>query len=248
MLVEVVHTPPYRSLTEGAPHSRAPGTPLVRRCSTSGSNRHTNRLSGAPSASSIEVRSAHHQGLPPPLSKSGTARATLLPAAIGHRHPRAQLCGAGLTGLHERDCFDFAAQLSDPDRFRQQRVQPVDLPNSAVRPQGCPCLSIGWPTVPPSSGFLTLMSATVLRFLPVPNRLVSRPYQSAFSPASSTRFGRIAGVHSHVVASRYLQYSSSPRISQIPSTRGMLCVVMNTCTFDFLANTRRYFSICGSAL
>ena len=56
-----------------------------------------------------------------PLSKSGTARATLVPAAIGHRHPRAQLCGAGLTGLHERDCFDFdAAQLSDPDRFRQQ--------------------------------------------------------------------------------------------------------------------------------
>ena len=91
MLVECRVHAAIPTLTEGAPHSRAPGTPLVRRCSTSGLNRHTNRLSGAPSASSIEVRSAHHQGLPPPLSKSGTARATLLPAAIGHRHPRAQL-------------------------------------------------------------------------------------------------------------------------------------------------------------
>ena len=46
--------------------------------------------------------------------------------------------------------------------------RPPELRREAA---GLPYLSMGLPTTPPSFGFLTLMSATVFRFLPVQNRL-----------------------------------------------------------------------------
>ena len=104
MLVECRVHAAIPTLTEGAPHSRAPATPLVRRCSTSGLNRHTNRLSGAPSASSIRVRSAHHQGQPPPAIKkrnragySSTGRDR--PSTPARSALRSRLDGSPRTGL-----------------------------------------------------------------------------------------------------------------------------------------------------
>ena len=71
MLVEWSCTRRHPDLSPRVRHTLE--RPVPRWCAagtTSGLNRHTNRLSGAPSASSIEVRSAHHQGYLPRYRKA----------------------------------------------------------------------------------------------------------------------------------------------------------------------------------